>query len=334
MKIFIRILALAAIASGAVAASGTAGSLRHELLRPELEALTRGFDGRVGACVQDAFGVSCIHGDNRFPMQSVMKLLVAVAAMDAVDHDGRRLDEPVLVRRRDLSLFVQPLAKLVTERGYRTTVGDLVRRAVVDSDSAAADILIGKLGGTKSVQACLERLGVRGLRLDRDERRLQTEIFGLRWRPEYVDPQVLDRAIGQVPPTRRDEAYRAYRADVRDTATPRGMAAMLHALAAGKLLSPGSTRRLMGVMQQTVTSPDRLKAGTAPGWTLGHKTGTSNTWRGLTAATNDVGVLTAPDGGTVSIAVFIADSPAPSGDRAALIARIAAAAIKRYSPAR
>lgn len=254
--------------------------------------------------------------------------------MDAVDRGSWRLDEQVLVRRQDLSLFVQPLAKLVTAQGYRTTIADLIRRAVVDSDSAAADILIARLGEPKTVQTCLERLGVHGVRIDRDERHLQTEIVGLEWRPEYVDPKVLDLAIERVPKGRHDAAYRAYQIDVRDTATPRGMAALLERLAAGKLLSARSSRHLLKVMQETVTFPDRLKAGTARGWTLGHKTGTSGAWNGVIAATNDVGVLGAPDGGTVAVAVFIGDSRAPSSDRTALTARIAAAAIACYRAAR
>jgi beta-lactamase class A len=305
------------------------GSLQHQQLQQKLDALTR-IDGRVGMCVQDAAGVSCLRGDERFSLQSVMKLIVAVAAMDAVDRGSWRLDEPVLVRRQDLSLFVQPLAKLVTDQGYRTTIGDLIRRAVVDSDSAAADILIARLGGTQAVQACLDRLGVHGVRIDRDERHLQTEIVGLGWRPEYLDPKVLDLAIERVPKARRDRAHHAYQVDIRDTATPRGMAALLERLAAGKLLSARSSRHLLAVMQQTVTFPDRLKAGTAPGWTLGHKTGTGGTWNGVTTATNDVGVLGAPDGGTVAVAVFIADSRASSRDKAAVMANIAAAAIACY----
>ena len=67
-----------------------------------------------------------------------------------------------MVRRQDLSLFVQPIAQLVTDSGYRTTVGDLIRRAVVDSDSAATDILIASLGGVTAVQACVDRIGLKG----------------------------------------------------------------------------------------------------------------------------------------------------------------------------
>lgn len=311
-----------------------AGSLRHAQLEKEISALVAGFDGRVGVCVADAAGRTCIHGEDRFPMQSVMKLLAGVAVLDAVDRGGTRLDEPVLVRRQDLSVGVQPLARLVGPAGYRTTVGDLVRRAVVDSDSAAVDILVARLGGPGAVQACLVRKGFGALRFDRDERHLQTEVFGLTWRPELVDAERFERDLDQVPRARREQAYRAYQADVRDTATPRAMAALLLELAGGRLLGAPTSGFLLDVLRQTVTFPDRLKAGVPPGWTLGHKTGTSNTWAGVTAATNDVGVLGAPDGGAVAIAVFIADSAAPAAARAALMARLAAVAAACYKAER
>lgn len=259
-----------------------------------------------------------------------MKLFVAMAVMDRVDRQGWQLEMPVTVRREDLSLYVQPLAKLVTPEGYRTTIGDLVRRAVVDSDSAATDILIARLGGPKAVQAFLDHNDIRGVRIDRDERHLQTEIAGLTWKPEYVDAALLDRAMESVPEAEQDAAFARYRADVRDTATPKGMTNLLHALASGRLLSPASTRHLLGVMEETTTFPDRLKAGVPEGWILVHKTGSSGSHKGVTVATNDVGVITAPDGGTISVTAFVADSTAPSVKRSAIIADIARAAVAHY----
>lgn len=120
-----------------VTAALRAGPLRKENLQAEFESLTAGFDGRVGLCAQDQTGAVCVNEDQRFSLQSVMKLIVAVAVMDAVDHGRWRLDEQVVVHRKDLSLYVQPIAKLITAQSYSTTFGDLVRRAIVDSDSAA-----------------------------------------------------------------------------------------------------------------------------------------------------------------------------------------------------
>ena len=329
----LQVMRLALGAGLLVAVACYAGSLDSRAVQREFDQAARGFRGRVGVCASDGAHRACINSDRRFSLQSVMKLVVGMAVMDAVDRRGWSLDEQVTLRKQDLSLYVQPLANFVNRDGvFATTVGDLVRRAIVDSDSAATDFLIARLGGPKAVQEFLDRQKVQGVRIDRDERRLQTEIVGLTWRPEFTAADVLDQAIAQVPRKVRDAANRRYQRDVRDTATPRGMADLLQSLATGKLLSSSSSRQLIEVMKQTVTFPDRLKAGTPPGWTLAHKTGTSGAWNGVTTATNDVGILIAPDGEFVSIAVFIADSAAPERDRAALMAKLAAAVAANYRP--
>jgi beta-lactamase class A len=305
-------------------------SLQIAELRAQLEQLQQGFDGRVGICVQDRSGAACVNGDQRYSMQSVVKLLVALAVMDAVDAGRWKLDDRVNVRKEDLSLYVQPIAKLVTEKGYITSIDDLMRRAVVDSDSGATDILIAKLGGPAKVHAFLVKHSIKGIQVDRDERHLQTEILGMDWRPEYVDDPVFRAAIAKVPEQRRDEYYRRYQVDPRDTSTPAGMATLLHQLAEGKLLKRSSTDHLLNVMSQTVTFPDRLKAGLKNDWTVAHKTGTGGSWKGVTAATNDVGVLTAPDGHKIAIVAFIGDTREVPNKRAALMAKATSLTIDAY----
>lgn len=304
-----------------------AGEINAANLERQLAVITKGFDGRVGACIQSSKQTACTRGEERFSLQSVMKLLVGFVALDAVDRKKWRLDEQVTIRIQDLSLAVQPLAEHVGPEGFQTTIGDLVRRAIIESDSAAVDFLIARLGGPSAVQAVLKTKGISEIRLDRDERHLQTEIVGLTWRPEYVDASLLKRAIASVPDERRQQAYTKYQTDSRDTATPKGMVSFLFRLAQGGLLSKSSTEYVLNAMEECKTFPDRLKAGVGPGWKIAHKTGTSGSWKGLTAATNDVGILTAPDGSRLSIAVFVADSRAGSAERAAIMAKIAAASI-------
>jgi beta-lactamase class A len=313
-----------------LASVASAGSLDHARLTAVMERALAGFDGEVGVCVRDSSGSDCIHGGDQFPMQSVMKLVVAVAALDAADRGGLRLTDDVLVRREDLALGVQPIAKLVTAEGYRTTIGDLLSRMVVDSDSAATDILIQRLGGPAAVQAVLTRNRIDGVRVDRDERHLQTEIAGLSWQPDYVDPRALRNAIAAVPEGRRQASFEAYLADPRDTATPDGMVALLAELQSGHLLSPASTRHLVDTLQHTVTFPDRLKAGLPTGWSIGHKTGSGGAWKGITVATNDVGILTAPDGGAVMAAAFIKTSRHSETECNALIAAIGRVVVATY----
>lgn len=303
-------------------------------LEARLQAVAAQSDGRLGVCAMDVAGATaCVHGDRRFSLQSVMKLVVGAAAMEAVDRQGWRLDDPVVLRREDLSLNVQPLAAIVRERGeFRTTIGDLIERAVTESDSAATDFLFARLGGAEALHGFLRRAGAAdGIRVDRDERHLQTETGGIAWRAEFVDPKVLAQARAAVSDRQREAAFEAYLADERDTATPRAMATFLSRLAQGKVLSPSSTAHFLGVMGRTRTAPSRLRAGAPEGWRVAHKTGTSGDWKGRNGVTNDVGVLFAPDGGVVTIATFLAGSRQPEAARDALLAASARAVAEHWA---
>jgi len=63
---------------------------------------------------------------------------------------------------------------------------------------------------------------------------------------------------------------------------------------------------------------------------VAHKTGTSGSREGVTAATNDIGIIYLPNGKDFAIAVFVSDSPADEKTRDAVIARIAKAAWDRW----
>jgi beta-lactamase class A len=75
-------------------------SPQHQTLQEEFARLARGIDGRVGVCAAGSASLSCVNGEQRFPLQSVMKLLVGLAVIDAVDHRRWRLDDGVIIRRR------------------------------------------------------------------------------------------------------------------------------------------------------------------------------------------------------------------------------------------
>ena len=58
---------------------------------------------------------------------------------------------------------------------------------------------------------------------------------------------------------------------------------------------------------------------------MAHKTGTAGTRDGLTRATNDVGLVTLPDGRHLAIAVFVSDSRADEATREGVIAKVSRA---------
>jgi len=72
----------------------------------------------------------------------------------------------------------------------------------------------------------------------------------------------------------------------------------------------------------SVTGPNRLRAGLPPGTVLAHKTGTSGERDGMAPATNDIGLITLPDGRRLAVAVFVTDARADEATRDRVIARI------------
>ena len=84
-------------------------------------------------------------------------------------------------------------------------------------------------------------------------------------------------------------------------------------------------------MTETPTGPKRLKGLLPKSAVVAHKTGTGGTNSGLTSATNDIGLITLPNGRHLAVAVFVSDSPADLATRERVIAEIAKAIWDNWS---
>jgi beta-lactamase class A len=70
----------------------------------------------------------------------------------------------------------------------------------------------------------------------------------------------------------------------------------------------------------------KIGAELPPGTPVVHKTGTSDVDNGLAHATNDIGLITLPDGRKLAVAVFVTDSRADEATRSRVMATIGKAA--------
>jgi beta-lactamase class A len=251
--------------------------------------------GRVGAAAMlvETGERALFHGDDRFPMQSVYKMPIAMAVLHAVDEGRLSLAQRAGVEKKEL-LPREAHSPIRDEHpeGVELSVAELLGYAVTESDGTASDVLLRLVGGTSRVQAYLTELGAAGLLVANTER----EIAGARG------------------------------VQYRNWATPVGIVDLLRAVQLGTGLSPASRILLLQLMTDTTIGARRLKGLLPPGTVVAHKTGTSATSAGVTAATNDVGIVTLPDGRHLALAVFVSDSPADLATRESVIARIARAA--------
>jgi beta-lactamase class A len=277
------------------------------ILDARLASLGRTFGGHVGLAVRDVQTgwTSAYNGSAPMPQQSVSKFWVALTALEKVDRRELDLTRQIVITRSDLTLFHQPIAQFVKGDGYKTTLSDLLFRALTQSDNTANDAVLRSAGGPDAVRNFLARHNIQGVRFGPGERLLQSHTAGLSWRQEYAIGRAFEAARSALPLKTRQAALERYLADPIDGATAIGLVDGLTKLKRGQLLSPASTHRLLQIMSNTKTGPQRLKGGLEPGWTCAHKTGTGQNLAGTTAGFNDVGIITSPDGQSYAVAVMI-----------------------------
>ena len=296
-------------------------------LQAQLDALMRGFQGKAGAAIRAVDEGWAVESGGRqlLPQQSVSKLWVAMTLLAQRDRGQVRLDDPITVTRDDLTLFHQPIAALVQKNGvYATTVGDLLFRALTQSDNTANDRLLRLVGGPAAVRAFIADRQLGAIRFGPGERLLQAGTAGLTWNQSMSLGRGFEAARARLPLSVRQAAMDRYTADPPDGAAPAAIAEALARLTRGELLTETSTRLLLSTMASSRTGRARLRAATPAGWQLAHKTGTGQDLGGRNAGLNDIGILTAPDGRRYAVAVQIGDTRAPIRERQQLIQRVAA----------
>ena len=276
----------------------------------ELAAIARDARGTVGLSaelVETGAHVDLLGGE-RFPMQSVFKLPVALQVLHLVDEGKIRLDRPVALAAADMRRGRSPLRDQHPD-GVTLTVEEMLRWMLTEGDNSAADALLRLGGGPAGVTARLNALGVDRVRVDRGEAELARDLLDG------------DQA-----------AFDAYLQDPRDTATPYAMSALLVAITRGNTLKPPSQERLLRWMTETQTGLQRIRALLPAGTVVADRTGGGPDRGGVNSCTNDVAIITLPDGRHIAIAVFIKGSRATGDERDRTIARLARAVYDRWLP--
>jgi beta-lactamase class A len=271
------------------------------VLMDEMRTLAATARGRVGAAalLVEKGDLVTWNGTERFPMQSVYKLPIVMAALNLVDEGKLQLDQSVTIFKSDLppKSIYSPIRDAHPDGGFSLSVTELARAAIADSDGGASDVLL-KIIGTDEVMQYLHRL------------------------------KILDMTVA----TSEAEMAKAVDVQYKNWATPRGAIALLAALQEGHGLSSASRRLLLEWMTESKPGAHRIKGALPEGTPVAHKTGTSGSSNGVTQATNDIGLVTLPDGTHLAIAVFVSDSRANEEAREGAIARIARAEWDCWSP--
>ena len=265
-------------------------------LQRQIQDIAADAHGKVSvACSLPESSLNCdLDPHARPPMQSVFKFPLAVTALHGVEQGKLSLDQSVrfLPTDRILPHTHSPLQDKYPEANVDVPLRELLGLAVSQSDNVAADIVLRTIGGPAIVNSYMDSIGVTGFHLEDGE----------------------------------DGLARDLAAQYRNWFEPAGAVQLLRCISDNSPLRPEHTRMLLQWMQETPNGALRIKGKLPSGTIVMHKTGSSGTRDGVTFATNDIGLITLPDGRRVAIAIFVTDSRAGDDARDAVIARIAKAA--------
>lgn len=225
-------------------------------------------------------------------MQSVYKLPISMAVMKQIDAGTIKLDQNIPVAKEEyVGQAAHSPIRDKYPNGTTLTVIELFRFALSESDGTASDILMKLAGGSEAVQSYVSELGIKDWKIVDTEKAF-----------------VQDHSL-----------------QFRNWATPDAAVALLRTLHERRGLSEPSQTLLLKYMIESKPGAKRLKGLLPAGTIVAHKTGTSGTEKGITAATNDIGIITLPGGKHLAIAVFISNSRADEATREGVIAQIAKA---------
>jgi beta-lactamase class A len=200
--------------------------------------LERKNGGRLGVMVLDtATGERIGQRENeRFPMCSTFKFLLAAAVLRRVDRHEEKLERTIAVPPKPL-LPNSPITE--QHAGGTMTVAALCEAILTRSDNTGANLLLETIGGPAGVTNFARSIGDKVTRLDRTETSLNEARPG----------------------------------DPRDTTSPAAMAEDLNRVLLGNVLTEGSRGQLVKWMEANQTGLDKLRAGAPAGWKVADKTG-------------------------------------------------------------
>lgn len=206
-----------------------------------LQSLEQTLEGRLGLCAIDTGSGKTLayRGEERFPLCSTFKAVLAAAILAESGRDEALLKRRIRYTRADLVTY-SPVTASHVDDGM--TVEQLCAAAVQHSDNTAGNLLLQLVGGPAGLTAYARSVGDTAFRLDRWETALNSALPG----------------------------------DERDTTTPAAMSATLRRLALDGQFAAPQRARLQDWLLGNTTGDARIRAGVPPGWRVGDKTGTGD----------------------------------------------------------
>jgi beta-lactamase class A len=268
-------------------------------LEQKLASICSRAQGSVGVAVVhvETGRVTSLNGNVVLPLYSVFKLPLAITVFKEVEANRLNVEQMVHVTPDEI-VPGTPENTALWARPVDRSVAQLIEFSISRSDNTSTDKLLQLVGGPARVTEQMRSLGFNNLN---------------------IHATVMD--------------YVKARQSV-NTGSADNLATLLTQLQQGKILQPAQSQLLLGFMRGATTGLRRLRADLPAGTIVADKTGSGerNTQTNVAKATNDVGLITLPNGkGTLAMAVLVTDSQLVDTEQEKLIAELARAAFDAYA---
>lgn len=261
-------------------------------VRNEIEKIISGKQLELGFALYDLStgDTLSMSGDRRFPMQSVFKFPIALAALNEVDNNKLALNQKIMIAKEDLCPGTwSPIGKKYPEGNVQLPLSEIIQYTVAQSDNVGCDLLLKLLNGPLTVNQYIQNKGITNIRIQNNEQEIQSS-----WEVQFSN-----------------------------WVTPKAMIDLLKLFNSKKLLLPDTHDFLWETMVGTSTGAIKNKL--PKDAVVAHKTGTSGYNKDkVSAATNDVGIMLLPNGKRLAFTLFVTNSKESPEVNADVIASIGA----------
>lgn len=269
------------------------------LLEQRLASICSRAQGSVGvAVVHVETGRSAsINGNAVLPLYSVFKLPLAITVLKDVEANRLKVDQMIHVTPDEI-VPGTPENTALWSKPVDRSVAQLIEFSISRSDNTSTDKLLQLVGGPARVTEQMRSFGFNNL---------------------DIHSTVMD--------------YVKTRQSV-NTGSADDLVNLLTQLQQGKILQPAQSQLLIGYMRGATTGLRRLRGDLPAGTIVADKTGSGerNTQTNVPKATNDVGLITLPNGkGTLAMAVLLTNSKLTDAEQEKLVAELARAAFDAYA---
>jgi len=268
---------------------------QDDLLLNQLVLICQDKKATIGFAIQalEQEGTITYNDHIHYPMQSVYKFHLALAVLNQVDRGKWDIDQKIWISKKDLLPDTwSPLRDKYPNGELYLPLREILTYTVAQSDNNGCDILFRLIGGPAKVNKYIHSLGIKDIAIKATE----------------------------------EQMHKKYKAQFANWTTPTAAIEALIIFDNKLILSPTTKNFLWNTMVKTTTGPNKLKGLLPHDAIVGHKTGYSGTNdQGITAASNDIGIMVLPNGKKISLAVFVTQSSENEATNDRIMAEVAEA---------